>query len=90
MANIDWGTLALGALVGMGCRKQLKSCGRIAASTAASLAGAAAQAVAEVAKETQKTEKSPEEAAAQQWLNRMDYQMSQSGTQAVQNGQKNG
>ena len=66
MANsIDWGTLALGALVGIGCRKQLKGAAKIAASTAASLAGAAAQAVAEVAKETQKTEKSPEEVAGQ-------------------------
>ena len=46
MANsIDWGTLALGALVGIGCRKQLKGAAKIAASTAASLADAAAVAV---------------------------------------------
>lgn len=57
MANsIDFGTLCVGALIGMGCRKQLKAAGRIAANTAASLAGAAATAAAEVAKETQKTE----------------------------------
>ncbi len=61
MASIDWGTLALGALVGIGCRKQLKTCGRVAASTAASLAGVAAQAAQQVAKET---EKSPEQKAA--------------------------
>ena len=74
-SSIDWGTLALGAVVGVGCRKQLKAASRIATSTAASLAGAAAQAVAEVAKETQKTEKSPEELAAAQWQQRMDQQI---------------
>ena len=61
-SSIDYGTLAIGALIGIGCRKQIKSASRIAAATAASLAGAAAQAVAEVAKET---EKSPEAAAGQ-------------------------
>lgn len=60
MANIDWGCVTLGALIGVGCRKQLKAASRIATNTAASLASAAASAVAEVAKETQKTEKSPE------------------------------
>lgn len=61
MANsIDWSTLALGALIGVGCKKQLRAAGRIAANTAASLAGAAASAAADVAKET----KSPEEKAA--------------------------
>lgn len=50
MANsIDWGTLALGALVGVGCKEQLKAAGRVAAQTAASLASAAAQAAASVA-----------------------------------------
>ena len=64
MANsIDFGTLAIGALIGIGCKKQLRAAGRIAASTAASLAGVAAQAAAQVAQETQK---SPEEQAAQQ------------------------
>ena len=87
MANsIDWGTLALGAVVGVGCRKQLKAASRIATSTAASLAGAAAQAVAEVAKETQKTEKSPEELAAAQWQQRMDQQIA---GQQGQNGNGN-
>ena len=66
MANLDWGTLALGALVGVGCRKQLATCGRVAAQTAASLAGVAAQAASQVAEETQKTEESPEEVAAEQ------------------------
>ena len=52
MASIDWGTMALGALVGIGCRKQLKACGRVVAQTAASLAGVAAQTAAQVAQET--------------------------------------
>ena len=86
MANsIDWGTLALGALIGVGCRKQLKAASRITASTAASLAGAAAQAVAAVAEETQKTEKSPEEVAAQQWTQQMYQKIDQQF--AGQNGQ---
>ena len=50
MANsIDWGTLALGAVVGVGCRKQIKACGRIAAVTAANLAGVAATTAASLA-----------------------------------------
>ena len=50
MANsIDFGTLALGALVGIGCKKQLKSAGRVAATTVAALAGAAATAANQVA-----------------------------------------
>ena len=65
MANsIDFTTLAVGALIGMGCRKQLKSCGRIAAQTAAALAGAAATAATQIASETSKSQ-SPEEVAAQ-------------------------
>ena len=87
MANsIDWGTLALGAVVGIGCRKQLKSAAKVAATTAASLAETAAVAVAEVAKETQKTEKSPEELAAAQWQQRMDQQIA---GQQGQNGNGN-
>ena len=62
MASIDWGTMALGALVGLGCRKQLKAAGRVAASTAASLAGVAANAAQQVAKET--SEKKSEQQAA--------------------------
>ena len=65
MANsIDFTTLAVGALIGIGCKKQLKTCGRVAASTAASLAGVAAKAASEIAQET----KSPEEKAAEAWL----------------------
>ena len=55
MASIDWGMVGLGALIGVGCRKQLKAASRIAASTAANLANAAAVAVAEVAAETSKS-----------------------------------
>ena len=64
MASIDWGMLGLGALVGIGCRKQLKSAGRVVAQTAASLAGVAASTAAQIAEETQKSVKSPEEQAA--------------------------
>ena len=46
MANsIDWGTLAVGALIGVGCKKQLKSAAKVAATTAATLASSAAVAV---------------------------------------------
>ena len=59
MANsIDFTTLAVGALIGMGCRKQLKACGRIAATTAASLASSAAIAVNSAAAEMYKPENS--------------------------------
>lgn len=68
MANIDWSVLALGAVVGMGCRKQLRTAAKVAATTAANLAGVAASAAAQVAQETQKTGKSPEEQAAEATL----------------------
>ena len=46
MSNtIDYGTLAIGALIGVGCRDQLKSAAKVAATTAASLASSAAVAV---------------------------------------------
>ena len=44
-SSIDYGTLAVGALIGIGCRKQLKGAAKVAATTAASLASAAAVAV---------------------------------------------
>ena len=57
MANsIDFTTLAVGALIGIGCKKQLRAAGRIAASTAASLAGVAAQTAAQVASETYRSQ----------------------------------
>ena len=69
MANsIDFTTLALGALVGIGCRKQLKACGRVAATTAAQLAGVAASAAAQVAAETAEKQ-APEAKAAGQKKN---------------------
>lgn len=91
MANIDWGVLGLGALIGVGCRKQLKSAGRIAATTAASLAGAAAMAVAQVAKETQETQ-SPEAEAAQQRIDQINQKIDQvvAGTPLGQNQNPNG
>ena len=51
-SSIDYGTLALGALIGVGCKEQLKACGHVAAQTAASLAGVAAQTAQQVAKES--------------------------------------
>lgn len=30
MASIDWGMIGLGALIGVGCREQLKTAGRVA------------------------------------------------------------
>ena len=46
MSNtIDYGTLAIGALIGVGCRKQIKSAARVAATTAASLASSVVVAV---------------------------------------------
>ena len=46
MANsIDFATLTIGALIGVGCRKQLKSAAKVAATTAASLAASVAVAV---------------------------------------------
>lgn len=77
MANIDWGCVTLGALIGVGCRKQLKAASRIATNTAASLASAAASAVAEVAKETQKTEKSPEIEASEALFRRIDQHIAE-------------
>ena len=62
-STIDFGTLSIGALIGIGCRKQLRAAGRIAAYTAASLAGVAAATAQQVAEETKSTQ-SPEEAAA--------------------------
>ena len=56
MNSIDMGTLCLGTLIGIGCRKQLKAAARVAANCASSLATTAAitvnAAAAEVADET--------------------------------------
>ena len=79
-SSIDYGTLALGTLIGVGCRKQLKSAAKVTATMAASLAASTAQAMEQVAEET----KSPEEKAANAWLQNVDQQV------AGANGQKNG
>lgn len=76
MANIDWSVLGLGALVGIGCRKQLRACGRVAANTAASLAGVAAKAAADVAEEASER-KSAEATAAEAKLKEIDEKMRQ-------------
>ena len=76
MANtIDYGTLAIGALIGVGCRDQLKSAAKVAATTAASLASSAAIAV---------------NAAAAQMYDQTDQtDQSGQGTGVPQNGQGN-
>lgn len=46
MANsIDWGTLALGTVIGVGCQQQLKAAAKVTAGLAANLALATAEAV---------------------------------------------
>lgn len=71
MASIDFTTLAVGALIGMGCREQIKTAGRVAATTAASLASVAASAAQQVAQET-KSPKSAEEEAADDKVNEIN------------------
>ena len=52
MANsIDFTTLAVGALIGVGCREQIKAASRVAANLASSLATTAAIAVNSAAAE---------------------------------------
>ena len=55
--SIDYGTLAVGALIGVGCKEQLKACAKVAATTAASLASSAALAANTVAAEVYESEK---------------------------------
>ena len=59
-SSIDYGTLAVGALVGIGCKKQLKSSAKIAASLAASLAGATAAAVSKAAEQLNEKSENPQ------------------------------
>lgn len=88
MANIDWTVLGLGALVGIGCREQLKACGRVAATTAASLAATAAQAAAQVAAETQSAEAKAAERKVQEINQKIDQQVAGSPLAGNGNGQK--
>ena len=70
MANsIDFTTLAVGTLIGMGCKKQLKSAAKITASLAASLAGATATAVAEAAEQINKNQSTEQDPQGQQAQN---------------------
>ena len=77
-SSIDWGTLALGALVGVGCKEQLKSAAKVAATTAASLASSAAVAVNSVAAQMYDQSTQAGQAPAGQ---------TQTGAPAGQNGQ---
>ena len=61
-SSIDYGTLAIGALIGVGCKKQIKSAAKIAATTAASLASSAAIAVNSVAAQVYDKPKQPNQA----------------------------
>ena len=76
MANsIDIGAIALGAALGYGLRKEIRSTGNVCRNALlAAVAGAAATAAA----------KSPEEKAAD-WLNRMDQQIQSNGNSNGQN-----
>ena len=49
--SIDWGTIALGTVIGVGCHQQIKAATRVAATAAASIAGATAEAIAKVSPE---------------------------------------
>lgn len=52
-SSIDWTTLAVGALIGVGCKNELKAAAKIAAGTAATLACACADAAADAANAVQ-------------------------------------
>ena len=67
---IDWGTIALGTVIGVGCHQQIKAATRVAATAAASIADATAEAIA-------KASRSPEEEAAEAWTKKMDQQLGQ-------------
>ena len=58
-STIDYGTLAIGALIGVGCQEQLKSAAKVAASLAANLALATAEAVDTAAVEINKQVNKP-------------------------------
>ena len=59
-SSIDFGTLAVGALIGIGCKEQLKSAARVGANLASSLATTAAAAVNAAAAEVEEQTKSSE------------------------------
>lgn len=52
-SSIDFTTLAIGALIGVGCKNELKAAAKIAAGTAATLACACADAAADAANAVQ-------------------------------------
>ena len=63
-SSIDYGTLAVGALIGVGCKDQLKAAAKVTASLAATLATSASVAVNAAAE--QMNEKSENPQASQQ------------------------
>ena len=52
-SSIDFGTITVGALIGVGLHKQIKSAAKVAANLAANLAGATAAAVAVTTEQSQ-------------------------------------
>ena len=56
--SIDYGTLAVGALIGVGCHRELKSAAKVAATTAASLASSVALAVNSAASQMYESDQS--------------------------------
>ena len=75
-SSIDYGTRAIGALIGVGCQRQFKSAAKVAATTAASLASSAAVAV--------------NAAAAQMYDEEAEKPQSQQPQAGVPNGQNGG
>ena len=58
MSSIDWGTLALGTVIGVGCQEQLKSAAKVTANLAGNLALATAEAVTDASDEINRNAKS--------------------------------
>ena len=57
---IDYGTLAIGALIGVGCKDQLRSAAKVTASLAASLATSASAAVNAAAEQMSEDSQNPQ------------------------------
>ena len=57
---IDYGTLAVGALIGVGCKDQLKAAAKVTASLAATLASSAAVAVNSAAEQMSEDSQNPQ------------------------------
>ena len=74
-SSIDYGTLCIGTLIGVGCQRQLKAAAKVAATTAASLASSAAIAA---------------NSAAAQMYDQSESSQAPAGNGQTGNGQANG